>query len=164
MTDSPARGLRERKKAQTRQRIQEQALRLFLDKGYDATTVQEVTAAAEVSHMTLFRHFRSKEALVESDDYDPMIAELIRARPADEHPLAALRHALLDGLRSVYVKHRDFLLVRTRLILTTPALRARMADNQLATERCSPSRSRRAAAMMASLSSCACSPRPRSRH
>ncbi len=135
MTDSPARGLRERKKAQTRQRIQEQALRLFLDKGYDATTVQEVAAAAEVSHMTLFRHFRSKEALVESDDYDPMIAELIRARPADEHPLAALRHALLDGLRSVYVEHRDVLLVRTRLILTTPALRARMADNQLATER-----------------------------
>ncbi len=82
MTDSPARGLRERKKAQTRQRIQEQALRLFLDKGYDATTVQEVAAAAEVSHMTLFRHFRSKEALVESDDYDPMIAKLIRARPA----------------------------------------------------------------------------------
>jgi len=128
-------GLRERKKAATRLRIQETALALFLDQGYDATTVEQIAATADVSHMTFFRHFPTKEAVVETDDYDPLIAELIRRRPAQEHPLTALHRALAEGLAAVYRAHRDVLLARTRLILTTPALRAHMADNQYATER-----------------------------
>ena len=130
----PGAGLRERKKAQTRRAIQEHALRLFLSKGYDATTVEEIAAAAGVSHMTFFRYFPTKEAVVESDDYDPLIAELIRGRPPQEDPLTALEHAIGQGLAMVYPTNRDVLLVRTRLVLTTPALRARMADNQHATE------------------------------
>lgn len=128
-------GLRERKKAETRRRIQETALGLFLDKGYDATTVEEIAATVGVSHMTFFRHFPTKEAVVESDDYDPLIAELIRRRPPEEDPLIALHRALAEGLAAVYAAHRDVLLARTRLILTTPALRAHMADSQFATER-----------------------------
>ena len=84
-------GLRARKKAETRRSIQEHALRLFLEKGYDATTVEEIAAAAGVSHMTFFRYFPNKHAVVENDDYDPMIAELIRNRPAGEDPLTAIR-------------------------------------------------------------------------
>ena len=131
----PSPGLRERKKAETRSRIQETAVRLFLAKGYDATTVEEIATAAGVSHMTFFRHFPTKEAVVEDDDYDPFIAELIRRRPPEEAPLTALHRALAEGLRAVYPAARDVLLARTRLILTTPALRAHMADNQYATER-----------------------------
>lgn len=128
-------GLRERKKAETRRRIQETAVRLFLVDGYDATTVERIAAACGVSHMTFFRHFPTKESVVADDDYDPLIAALIRRRPAAEHPLDALRAALSEGLAGVYAEHRDVLLARTRLILTTPALRASMADNQFATER-----------------------------
>ena len=128
-------GLRERKKAQTRARIQETALRLFLTNGYGATTVEQIAADAGVSHMTFFRHFPTKEAVVENDDYDPLIAALIRARPPEEDPITALHRALAGGLAEVYAAHRDVLLVRTRLILTTPALRAHMADSQYATER-----------------------------
>ncbi|MFD2091114.1 TetR/AcrR family transcriptional regulator [Blastococcus deserti] len=131
----PGPGLRERKKAETRRRIQEAALRLILDKGYDATTVEEIAAAADVSHMTFFRHFPTKEAVVETDDYDPLIARLIAERPLDEAPLTALHRALGSGLAAVHAEHRDVLLARTRLVFTTPALRARMADNQFATER-----------------------------
>ena len=127
--------LRERKKAETRRRIQERALELFLSKGYDATTVEEIAASVGVSHMTFFRHFPTKEAVVESDDFDPLIAELIRRRPAEEEPLTALHRALAEGLAAIYDAYRDVLLARTRLILTTPALRAHMADNQFATER-----------------------------
>ena len=134
-TPSEALGLRERRKAETRRRLQEIALGLFLAQGYDATTVEEIAAAAGVSHMTFYRHFRTKEAVVESDDYDPLIAALIRARPAEEHPFTALQRALAEGLAAVYATDRDVLLTPTRLILTTPALRAHMADNQLATER-----------------------------
>jgi AcrR family transcriptional regulator len=128
-------GLRQRKKVETRRTIQEHALRLFLSKGYEATTVQEISSAAGVSHMTFFRYFPTKEAVVESDDYDPLIAELIRRRPPDEGPLTALHRALSEGLARIYDADQDVLLNRTRLVLTTPALRARMADNQYATER-----------------------------
>ena len=131
----PSPGLRERKKAETRSRIQETAVGLFLTKGYDATTVEEIATAAGVSHMTFFRHFPTKESVVEDDDYDPFIAELIRRRPSAEEPLTALHRALAQGLGAVYPAARNVLLARTRLILTTPALRAHMADNQYATER-----------------------------
>ncbi|MCP3757232.1 TetR/AcrR family transcriptional regulator [Streptomyces sp. TBY4] len=127
-------GLRERKKAQTRRTIQENALRLFLERGYQNTTVEEISAAAGVSHMTFFRHFPTKEAVVESDDYDPLIVRLIQARPPHEDGLAALRNALSQGLEAVYATGRDTLLARTRLIFETPALRARTWDTQYATQ------------------------------
>ncbi|HEU0090341.1 MAG TPA: TetR family transcriptional regulator [Pseudonocardiaceae bacterium] len=124
---------RERKKAATRRAIQEHALRLFLAKGYEATTVEEIAAAAGVSHMTFFRHFPRKEAVVESDDYDPLLAELIAARPADEAPLTAIHRALRQALAAVLPDDREAILVRTRLVLHTPALRARNWQNQDAT-------------------------------
>ncbi len=126
-------GLRERKKAQTRAAIQRHALRLFLEKGYDATTVEEIAAAAGVSHMTFFRYFGGKPDVVEQDDYDPVLAELIRARPAGEPPLAAVHHALVEALRALPADERDTTLTRARLIVSTPALRARQATQQHAT-------------------------------
>ncbi|HEY6424811.1 MAG TPA: TetR family transcriptional regulator [Pseudonocardiaceae bacterium] len=128
-------GLRARKKEHTRQLIQGHALRLFLAKGYEATTVEEIAAAASVSHMTFFRHFPTKESVVDTDDYDPMIAKLIAGRPPAEHPLTAIHQALLEGLSTILPQGRDILLIRTRLILTTPALRARLWENQYATVR-----------------------------
>ncbi|MCX5309025.1 TetR/AcrR family transcriptional regulator [Streptomyces sp. NBC_00160] len=136
MSTSPTSpGLRERKKAQTRRTIQEHALRLFLEQGYQNTTVEEISAAAGVSHMTFFRHFPTKEAVVESDDYDPLIVRLIQERPPQEDGLTALRNALGQGLETVYATGRDTLLARTRLIFDTPALRARTWDTQYATQR-----------------------------
>jgi len=130
----PPAGLRAQQKARTRRAIQEHALRLFLAKGYEATTVEEIASAAGVSHMTFFRYFASKEAVVETDDYDPMLADLIRQRPADESPLTAVHHAVLAGLSAIYATDRDAILVRTRLILGTPALRARQWRNLDATQ------------------------------
>jgi AcrR family transcriptional regulator len=121
---------RERKKAATRKAIQEHALRLFLDKGYEATTVEEIAAAAGVSHMTFFRHFPRKESVVESDDYDPALVDLIVTRPADEDPLTAIHRALRQGFAAVPPDDREALLIRTRLILGTPALRARFWEGQ----------------------------------
>jgi AcrR family transcriptional regulator len=114
--------------------IQEQAMRLFLAKGYAATTVQEIAAAAGVSHMTFFRYFPSKEDVVLADDYDPVVVELVRGRPAGEPDVEKIRHALLAGLASVHAADRQALLERTRLVLGTPALRARLWENQLQTE------------------------------
>ncbi|MHB0878148.1 MAG: acyl-CoA-like ligand-binding transcription factor [Anaerolineae bacterium] len=134
MSQSTKPGLRERKKAQTRRTIQEHALRLFMEKGYEATTVQEIAAAAGVSHMTFFRYFPTKEDVVLSDDYDPMLMALVASRPADEPAIDTLRHAIGDGFRQIYAVDREALLARTRLIVSTPALRARLWEQQAASE------------------------------
>lgn len=116
---------RARKKAATKQSIQAHALRLFAEKGYDATTVDEIAAAAGVSHMTFFRYFPRKEAVVEYDDYDPMLEELLAARPPDEAPLSALHNAIRAGLVAIVSTDREALLQRTRLVLSNPTLRSR---------------------------------------
>ncbi|MCX2932238.1 TetR/AcrR family transcriptional regulator [Mycobacterium sp. CVI_P3] len=116
---------RSAKKAQTRRSIQDHALRLFVTKGYDETTVEEIAAAAGVSHMTFFRHFPRKEEVVEYDEYDPMMADLIVARPPEESPLEAVAAAMRAGLEMVLPTDRDTILIRSRLLLSTPALQAR---------------------------------------
>lgn len=124
---------RERKKAQTRQRLQEQALRLFIERGYEATTVEQIAAAAGVSHMTFFRYFPTKEDAVLSDSYDPLLVAAIRARPRTEDPVTRIHAAVRGGLGAIYAADREALLVRVRLTLRTPALRARLWENQVAT-------------------------------
>ena len=116
---------RARKKAATKQSIQEHALRLFVEKGYDATTVDEIAAAAGVSHMTFFRYFPRKEAVVEYDEYDPMIEELIAARPPHESPLTALHNAITRRSRSDPDHRSRGAAPRTRLVLRNPVLRSR---------------------------------------
>jgi AcrR family transcriptional regulator len=124
---------RERKKAETRQRLQEQALRLFTERGYEATTVEQIAAAAGVSHMTFFRYFPTKEDVVLSDSYDPLLVAAIQARPRTEHPVTRIHAAVRDGFAAIYDVIREPLLVRVRLSLRTPALRARLWENQYAT-------------------------------
>ena len=100
---------RARKKAATKHAIQKHALRLFVEKGYDATTVEEIAAAAGVSHMTFFRYFPRKEEVVEYDEYDPLLEELVAARPADEPPLTALHRAIRTGLAQILATdHKAF--------------------------------------------------------
>ena len=116
---------RTQKKAATRQSIQDHALQLFAEKGYDATTVDEIATAAGVSHMTFFRYFPRKEEVVEYDEYDPLLEDLIAARPPEEPPLTALDNAIRAGLRAILATDRDALLQRTRLVLSNPTLRSR---------------------------------------
>ena len=72
-------GLRERKRARTFAAVQTQALRLFREQGYDATTVEQIAEAAEVSPSTFFRYFPTKESVVLLDLYDEMFVRLYLA-------------------------------------------------------------------------------------
>lgn len=114
------------KRAATRRTIQQHALALFAAQGYEATTVEEIAAAAGVSHMTFFRYFPQKEAVVESDDYDPLMARLLAARPAGEPPLVALHAALRQTYHHVLAVDRDAMATRVQLVMSTPALRSRL--------------------------------------
>ena len=87
---------RERKKRQTRDALVEAALALFIAKGYEQTTIREITDAVDVSERTFFRYFANKEDLALSfakDHTDALMRELA-ARPPAEPPLTALRNAL----------------------------------------------------------------------
>ena len=123
-------GLRARKKEQTRETIQREALRLIAIRGYDAATCEEIAAAAEVSPATLFRYFATKEDIVLQDSYDPLIADAIRARPARESSLTAVRRGLADAFAVVYQGDVEAIRQRTALILSVPALRARSREQQ----------------------------------
>jgi AcrR family transcriptional regulator len=125
---------RQRKKTATRDRIRNCALRLFREQGYDATTVEQIAAAAGVSHMTFFRYFPAKEDVALSDSYDPLIAGLIEQTPATLPLIDRIRAVLVLGLRQVYDADRDTLLAQNKLIVSTPALRDRLWANQMATQ------------------------------
>ncbi|SNQ51301.1 Transcriptional regulator [Frankia canadensis] len=99
MSGGDAEGLRERKKRRTRQAIVEVAHELFHEKGFEATTVEEIAAGAEVSERTLFRYFTSKEsiAIAPLEEVGALTVAALRRRPADEPPLTALRNAALGA-------------------------------------------------------------------
>jgi AcrR family transcriptional regulator len=129
-------GLRERKKARTRRAISEAAIALFLDRGYDAVSVAEIAAAAEVSKRTLFAYFPSKDDLVlhRFADHEDEAARVVRAREPGESPLHALhrhlRRALADrdpisGLCDV-----PAVVAFYRLVLGTPSLRGALVQYQ----------------------------------
>lgn len=120
--------------ARTRAHIQQTALDLFEQQGFEATTVAEVAAAAGVSHMTVFRHFATKEALVVEDLFDAAIGDAVAAQPTDLPPLrravAGFRSALdgLDADASAEVRRR------VRIVALTPSLRAASAAASTASQ------------------------------
>jgi AcrR family transcriptional regulator len=126
--DRPAVGLRERKKARTKMAIQEHAMRLFAERGYQATTVEQIAAAAEVSPSTFFRYFPTKEDVVLYDALDPVLLEAFRAQPADRSPVQALRGAMREVFAELPPEALAMQQERDVLIRSVPELRARMLD------------------------------------
>src|SRR3712207_3821644 len=93
-------GLRERKKQRTREAIVGAAMRLFAERGYDATTITDIAAAADIAPRTFFAYFPSKEAVV-FHDFDEVyegFAERLRSRPLGETAFDALRAWVSDSL------------------------------------------------------------------
>ncbi len=113
----------------TRNRLQTVALELILEQGYDATTVDQIAAAAGVSHMTFFRHFPTKESVVLSDPYDPVIAEAVAAQPAGLSPVERVRCGLLV-VADAMGDHEDAeTRIRIGIAARHPRLRAGMWEN-----------------------------------
>jgi AcrR family transcriptional regulator len=123
-----ATGLRERKKAQTRQDIAGAAMELFSERGFDAVTVAEVADAAGVSEKTVFNYFPAKEDLVFPDGERRLGALLdgIRNRPSGAsvvEPFRAATHGFLDQVAGGSV---DEIVARPRLVMGSQALRDRL--------------------------------------
>jgi AcrR family transcriptional regulator len=119
-------GLRERKKAHTREAIIDAAIDLFERNGYDATTVEEIAAAADVSPRTFFRYFDSKLDVVMAHKHEEktQLAELVAARPEREGPIEAMRHVMRDSLGEIFSGDDALTSRQYRIVMTTPSLRA----------------------------------------
>jgi AcrR family transcriptional regulator len=126
--------LRERKRTRTRLAIQREAMKLFAEKGYENTTVEDIAYAAAISARTFFRYFPTKEDVVIWDEYDPVVEDLIAARPADESPAQTARAVIVEALGGIYRRDRAELLTRVRLLTTVPELRARLLEAQSGVE------------------------------
>ncbi|WP_405486674.1 TetR family transcriptional regulator [Streptomyces sp. NBC_00096] len=125
-------GLRENKKLRTRRQLAATALELFLERGFDAVSVADVAAAAEVSKPTLFRYFASKEDLVldRFADHQDEVARLVRDRGAGQTPVAAVRAHFLEALAdrdpiTGLCDHPNVLAFQ-RLLFTTASLESRL--------------------------------------
>jgi AcrR family transcriptional regulator len=126
-------GLRERKKARTRASIREHALRLFREQGYDATTVEQISAAAEVSPATFFRYFPTKEDVVLQDDFDVVTLAALQAQPPELSPIAAFRAAAAAARAQLSADDAARFAETTRLTLSVPEIRARALDELVRT-------------------------------
>ncbi|MEU3680024.1 helix-turn-helix domain-containing protein [Streptomyces sp. NPDC030592] len=132
--------LRAQRRAETQRTIQALAVRLFVERGYDATTVTDIAEAAGVSPMTVYRHFPTKEDLVLVDQKGPLVAERIAATSPAQPLVRRIGSALVDAAAALTDGGRPddpaagdaFLLARLRLMISTPALRARHLDSHYA--------------------------------
>jgi AcrR family transcriptional regulator len=125
-------GLRERKKQRTRQALRQAAVRLFLERGFEATTIADITAAAEVAPRTFFSYFQTKEDVVlgEATQRFERLRRALQQRPEGEPLLAAFRRAALEIAADLQAQEAqgDRGRAAARVILTTPAIQARIRD------------------------------------
>ena len=132
----PTTGLRERKKAETRQAIHKATLRLAVERGLDHVTVDDIVEAANISRRTFSNYFGSKEdaLLYGEEERVRFLVRAVRERPAGESGWQALREAVRDMLEAMGELDREWA-VRTALIKRHPSLLARQLANHAALER-----------------------------
>lgn len=119
-----AEGLRERKRRQTRDRIAQAAMTLFLQQGFEATTIDQIAEAADVSKRGFFDYFPAKEDVVAAwqDEFAESLLSAIAARPAKEPLARVVEEALVS---TIVAAVNPQTLAIGKLIHGTPALRAR---------------------------------------
>lgn len=122
-------GLRARKKQATSTALQRSAIELFLERGYDETTVQDISDAAGVSQRTFFRYFATKDAvlLTEHARREQDVSELLAARAED--PLVETAAAVVDLLAREVADRLELVRVETRVCYTVPSLADRFAGH-----------------------------------
>ena len=124
-------GLRERRKQLTAAELEAAAFRLFGERGFDAVTVDDIAAEADVSRRTFFRYFASKEDVLLADHFVQLarLREAMSSRPPEEPIVTALRNALLS-MTGDFEDRKEMVILRGRLMRDTPSLQARSLVHQ----------------------------------
>ncbi|WP_202918942.1 TetR/AcrR family transcriptional regulator [Saccharothrix deserti] len=137
MTTQAAEGLRDRKKRQTRAALSHAAVRLVAEHGLDHVTVEDISAAADVSPRTFFNYFATKEDAVLGPDPDtgPRVRARVLAQPAELSAAAAVREALSAEVAAVVAEDRELWLRRMCVVQQHPVLLAKVFSGGEAVER-----------------------------
>ncbi|MFD0205164.1 MULTISPECIES: TetR/AcrR family transcriptional regulator [Saccharothrix] len=137
MTTHAAEGLRDRKKRQTRTALGHAAVRLVAERGLDHVTVEDISAAADVSPRTFFNYFAGKEEAVLGPDPEagPRLRARVLAQPAGLSTAAAVRAALLEEVAAELADDRELWLLRMRVVQQHPVLLAKLFSGGEALER-----------------------------
>lgn len=117
-------GLRQRKQQETRERLKRAAMALFLERGFEATTIDDIAAKADMSRRSFFHYFASKEDVVaawQEDAAAALVAEIL-ARPAEESMLTAAENAIAAAIKRINPAEAAAM---SRLKRDNPALHAR---------------------------------------
>ncbi|MGP2439278.1 TetR/AcrR family transcriptional regulator [Streptomyces sp. JW3] len=124
-------GLRQRTRRAVRAEIAATAMRLFLEHGYEATTMEQIAGEIGISRRSLFRYFATKEDIVLGDHAESgqVLREALEARPARETPWEALGAALKVLAASLPYTPEGLLRI-TRMLHASPALRARQLEKR----------------------------------
>ena len=129
--DAPLGDRRRQRGQRTREALEEAALRLVGGCGFESTTIEEIASEAGVSSRTFFRHFDTKEDVLLGNQSERLehLRGLLGARPLDEPILTSVREAIL-GLAVDDERHRELTLARSRIIQSSPSVRARSTERR----------------------------------
>ncbi|MFF9779602.1 TetR family transcriptional regulator [Streptomyces sp. NPDC013978] len=124
-------GLRERTRRAVQAEIVTTAMRLFLERGFEATTMEQIAGEIGISRRSLFRYFGTKEDIVLGDHaaHGTVLRAALEARPASEPPWQALREALKSLVESLPYSPQEFLRI-TSMLHASPSLRARQLEKR----------------------------------
>ncbi len=124
-------GLRERKKRDRRRSIEAVALSRFEKNGFDATTIDEIAAAADIAPRTFFSYFPTKEDVVLADYADRLgrTTDELGRRPPAEAPWLALRQSFAV-VAADYEAERDAMIRRFAIMAANPSVHARSLQLQ----------------------------------
>ena len=123
LVDEEGGGLRARKNRRTREAIRQAALRLFVERGYDATAVEQIAAAADVAPRTFYRYFPTKEDVVFDDpEAEATLRRAMAERRGGESDVERIARAMLDAM----LLHEERVVLARRVVDATPALQARV--------------------------------------
>ena len=127
-------GLRERKRRETLKRITEAGMCLFIEKGYEATTLDDIAAEAGISRRTFFYYFKSKDDILLSlqSGMGDMIVDALQHAPRDKRPLDAIRDAIVKVCAAVPA---DDMIAIDRLMRSSEAVQARKQASYIQHER-----------------------------
>lgn len=130
--DEPAMGLRERTRNAVRAQLADAALKLFVEQGFEATTVEQIAAATGLSRRSFHRYFAGKEDVLGqwSGEMAERLATALASRPLQESPWLALRRAF-DIVIDEFGSRPDAVDI-TRMTLGTPALHPGHVQKQAA--------------------------------
>lgn len=128
-------GRHEEQRQRTRRRIQDTAVDLFREHGYEAVSIQRIATEAGVSLPTFYKYFPSKEHLIVLAPTEETVRFLLSLTSSDLPPGARVRDSIVPFLRAVPPDQREGMLVRWRLVASTPTLRDRVAEFERMTAR-----------------------------